>query len=67
MITEIAYGHHRLAALKEEYGDEYEIEITIQELSNAEMFRMMADENADEWVTNVALHNIETVRAAPAA
>lgn len=46
---EIAYGHHRLEALKE-LGIE-EVDIPVKNLSNAQMIRIMAEENL-EWLTS---------------
>jgi hypothetical protein len=57
---EIAYGHHRLIAIKE-CGIK-EIDIPVVELSDAEMVLMMADENHKDWNTSAAVV-LETVRA----
>jgi hypothetical protein len=58
--VEIAYGHHRLVALKE-LGIK-EINIPIRKLSDAKMLKIMADENLDHWRANTAVNN-ETVLA----
>ena len=50
--AEIAYGHHRLAALLEEYGPDHLVHLNIRDLSDAEMLRMMADENLEDWGTS---------------
>lgn len=46
---EIAYGHHRLQALKE-LGI-VEVDIPVKELTDAQMIRIMAEENL-EWLTS---------------
>jgi ParB/RepB/Spo0J family partition protein len=58
---EIAFGHHRLMALRKA-GIE-EIDITIRNYSDHEMLKMMADENLEAWATNMNVIR-ETVRAA---
>jgi hypothetical protein len=58
---EIAYGHHRLEALKE-LGIK-EIDIPVRDLDDATMLKMMADENMDVWRQNTVVIN-ETVLAA---
>ncbi|MCF7944426.1 MAG: ParB/RepB/Spo0J family partition protein [Spirochaetia bacterium] len=58
---ELAYGHHRLEALKE-LGIK-EINIPVKELDDAQMIKIMANENLDEWRHNTAVIN-ETVLAA---
>ncbi len=62
--VEIAYGHHRLIALREEHGENSRkaVEIIIQPLTDEEMLKIMASENMEEWGTN-ALVAEETVRA----
>ena len=60
--AEIAYGHHRLTALKEEYGPDHEVDLTVKELSNEKMIQMMARENMEEWGTSILVDH-ETVRA----
>jgi len=59
---EIAYGHHRLVALKEEYGPDYQISLVVRDLSDETMIQIMARENMDEWGTSAAVEH-ETVRA----
>jgi len=58
---EIAYGHHRLIALQE-LGIE-EVGIPVKGISDADMIRIMANENMDEWRYNPAIIN-ETVAVA---
>ena len=60
--AELAYGHHRLIALRELYGDKHEINLIIKPLSDEMMLQMMARENLTEWGSNVAVEH-ETVRA----
>jgi hypothetical protein len=57
---EIAYGHHRLAALKEARVEE--INIPVRSLDNTMMARIMAHENMEEWGHSAAIEQ-ETVRA----
>ena len=59
---ELAYGHHRLQALQEEYGPEHRIELTVRDLDDELMLRIMARENMEEWTASV-LVEYETVRA----
>lgn len=59
---EIAYGHHRLEALRKELGDDAEVRLLIRELDDAMMLRMMVRENMEEWTTN-ALMDQANVRA----
>lgn len=59
---EIAYGHHRLAALRAMYPETHEVRLTVKQLSDARMLQIMARENMDEWRTNASVL-LETVRA----
>src|SRR5262252_1711227 len=59
---EIAYGHHRLAALKDEYGGREKVELIIRDLSDEQMLQIMARENMEEWGTSAMVEQ-ETVRA----
>jgi len=56
--VEIAYGHHRLIALKE-LGIE-EVDIPVRDLSDAHMIKIMANENMDDWKTATSVVN-ETI------
>ena len=58
---EIAYGHHRMIALKE-LGIE-EVDIPIRDLDDGQMIRIMANENLDDWKTTPAIYT-ETVLVA---
>lgn len=60
--VEIAFGHHRWIALKEEAGDGEEVQIIVRDLSNEQMIRMMARENMEEW-GSLAWVELESVRA----
>ncbi|MBA7667772.1 hypothetical protein ES703_75870 [subsurface metagenome] len=55
---EIAYGHHRLIALKE-LGIK-EVDIPVKPLDDGMMIKIMANENLDEWRLRPAIVN-ETV------
>ena len=61
-VYEIAYGHHRMEALKR-VGIK-KINIPIRELSNEKMLQIMANENMQEWETNpkVIIQTIKRVR-----
>lgn len=60
--VEIAYGHHRLAALKEFYGPNEDINLIVRKLDDSTMLKMMARENMEEWGTSVVVEH-ETIRA----
>lgn len=57
---ELAYGHHRYAALKKAGVDE--IDIPVRKLDDTTMVQIMALENMEEWGTN-ALVEQETIRS----
>jgi len=60
---ELAYGHHRLAALKELEVPTIDIPVKSREkLNNEMMLKVMAHENMEEWGAS-ALIEQETVRA----
>lgn len=59
---QIAYGHHRLVALKEELGPSGEIELNIRRLDDEHMVQIMARENLEEWGTVSSVEH-ETVRS----
>jgi len=63
--VQIAYGHHRLAALLEIYKSTDEVDIPIKPLDDATMLKIMANENMDEWKTAPAVID-ETVKVAKA-
>lgn len=60
---QIAYGHHRLAALREVYKPTDEVDIPVKELDDSTMIKIMANENMEAWA---ALPRVidETVRVA---
>jgi len=43
--VQIAFAHHRLAALREQYGDDYELEIDVQNLTDLDMIKELAGDN----------------------
>jgi hypothetical protein len=49
---EIAYGHNRLAALREVFGSNHEISLNIRKLDDAKMLQIMIRENEDEYNTD---------------
>jgi ParB-like chromosome segregation protein Spo0J len=51
---EIAFGHHRLEALRKMFDPEAEIDITVENLSDEDMMKMMSRENAEEWACPIA-------------
>jgi len=63
---EVAYGHHRLEALKElvkesVIDDDFELELPVRNLDDAAMIRVMASENLEEYRVTADLID-ETVR-----
>lgn len=60
--VEVAFGHHRLEALKELFGPDKSVEIIVQDISNEDMVRMMANENMAEWGSDGWVE-VETIRA----
>ena len=60
---EIAYGHHRLAALKAVYPATQEFDWRVRKLSDGTMIQMMTRENSETYETNAAVL-MESVRAA---
>jgi len=58
---QIAYGHHRLQALKE-LGIK-EVDIPVKELDDSTMIRIMANENMSEWSSNTSVI-LETIQVA---
>ena len=59
---EIAYGHHRLTALREMYSPETEFNWIVKDLDDADMIKIMAMENMEEWGHDASIE-LETVRA----
>jgi len=60
---ELAYGHHRLEALRRIYGDDHFINIPVKEITDADMIRIMADENVTIYEHDPKVIT-ETVRVA---
>ena len=58
---EIAYGHHRLEALRRRYDPHQQVPIIVEPLTDEQMIKIMARENAQEWNTN-PLVTMETIR-----
>src|SRR6188472_1797314 len=58
--VEVAYGHHRIAALKK--AKVTSIDIIVRPLTDTEMVKIMSHENMGEW-THDAEFETETVRA----
>lgn len=58
---EIAFGHHRMVAIKE-LGLE-RVEIIVRDLTNEQMLQMMGRENLEEWGSSAWIE-LETVRSA---
>jgi hypothetical protein len=59
---EIAYGHHRLEALRSVYPATKEFNFIIRDLSDTDMAKIMAAENMEEWGSDADVEQ-ETVRA----
>lgn len=59
---ELAYGHHRLEAVRQERGEETLFPLTIDNLSDQQMLAMMVRENMEERASS-ALDNQASVRA----
>lgn len=59
---EIAYGHHRLTTMQRTMKPGDPVELIVRDISDADMLRMMADENMDEWRTSSEIEQ-ETIRA----
>jgi len=58
---QIAYGHHRLAAIREVMKPTDEVDIPVKELTDALMLKIMANENMDDWKATPQVID-ETVR-----
>jgi len=62
---EIAYGHHRLVALKEALGPNAEIDLPVRPLEDEDMLKIMANENETMFAHDPRVV-IETVKQAKA-
>lgn len=60
--AQIAYGHHRLVALREKYPQTHEVELIIRDLTDEQMLQIMSRENMEEWGTSAVVEQ-ETIRA----
>lgn len=62
---QIAYGHHRIEALRlaKGYGYDFEFELPIKNIDDATMIQIMANENMQEWGHSLAVTD-ETVKVA---
>jgi hypothetical protein len=60
--VEIAYGHHRLEALRQEFGPNHQIEMIVRPLNDEHMIKIMARENMEEWGSNAQIE-METIKA----
>jgi hypothetical protein len=60
--VEIAFGHHRLAAIRQLFKPTDKITIVIRELSNEQMIKLMAWENRKEWGASIWSY-VETLEA----
>jgi ParB-like chromosome segregation protein Spo0J len=61
--VQIAYGHHRLTALREALPWDTEVDIPIRDISDSTMIQIMANENMQEYATSPATID-ETVKVA---
>jgi ParB-like chromosome segregation protein Spo0J len=57
---EIAFGHHRLEALRRMKFQQ--VEVIVKKLDDGTMLKMMADENSESWSSNASIDQ-ETVKA----
>lgn len=48
---QIAYGHHRLEALRRSMDPEDEVDIPVKDLDDSTMLKIMANENMGDWAT----------------
>jgi len=62
-LIEIAYGHHRIEACRQEFKADHEIDVIVRDLDDATMLKIMAAENDALTIMSPAIIN-ETVRAA---
>lgn len=61
---EIAYGHHRLVALKKIFQPDDEVDIPVKELNDETMILIMANENNEVWGTSpkIVCETVRTVK-----
>lgn len=60
---QIAYGHHRLEALKRVMSPDEEVDIPVKELDDETMIKIMANENMEHWAATPAVID-QTVKVA---
>lgn len=60
--AQIAYGHHRLEALRREYVADHEVNLITRDLPDDMMLKIMANENMNEWGSSATVEH-ETIRA----
>ena len=62
---QIAYGHHRIEALRlaEGFGYDFEFDLPIKNIDDALMIKIMANENMQEWEHSLTVTD-ETVKVA---
>lgn len=62
---QIAYGHHRVEALRlaTGYGYDFEFELPIKDIDDGTMIQIMANENMQEWSHSIGVVD-ETVKVA---
>lgn len=60
---QIAYGHHRIEALRlaQGFGYDFEFDLPIKEIDNGTMIQIMANENMQEWGHDITVID-ETVK-----
>lgn len=59
---EIAYGHHRLEAMRRELGEDAKIDLLIRDLDDEHMLKIMVRENDEDYGSAAAI-TTESVRA----
>jgi len=62
-VIQIAYGHHRLEALKQVMKPTDYVDIPVKKLDDATMIQIMANENMEQWEMRPGVIN-ETVKVA---
>ncbi len=60
---ELAYGHHRLKAVEQEFGSDYIVNLIVRDLDDTQMLQMMARENMEEWGASFPVV-LDTIRMA---
>ena len=60
---ELAYGHHRLKAVEQEFGSDYIVNLIVRDLDDTQMLQMMARENMEEWGASFPVV-LDTIRVA---